>query len=140
MNNRKLPTHLRVTCALILQQGRVLCTQRSSKMSLPLKWEFPGGKIEKEESPETCIIREIKEELNLEIEITGQGPTIKSPYKDGVLELTPFICREIAGPLHVNEHAAICWASLSEMENLDWARADIAILKWWQKHYHKFLD
>ncbi len=58
---------LNVTCAIILFQNKILVTQRSESMKLPLKWEFPGGKLEPGESEEACIIREIKEELNLNI-------------------------------------------------------------------------
>ena len=61
---------IEVTCALIVDdQNRLFAAQRSSKMSLPLKWEFPGGKVESGESFESCLLREIKEELNVEIEI-----------------------------------------------------------------------
>ncbi len=58
-----------VTCAIILRDGKILATQRSEKMNLPLKWEFPGGKIEQNETPGNCLQREIREELNLEIEL-----------------------------------------------------------------------
>jgi 8-oxo-dGTP diphosphatase len=61
---------IRVTCAIIEFAGKVLVVQRSKKMNLPLKWEFPGGKIEEGELEEECIVREIKEELNLDIEIS----------------------------------------------------------------------
>ncbi|WP_251795780.1 MULTISPECIES: NUDIX domain-containing protein [unclassified Arenibacter] len=58
-----------VTCAIIESENQVLVVQRSENMKLPLKWEFPGGKIEKGESEQDCLIREIREELNIEIEL-----------------------------------------------------------------------
>ncbi|HQV78127.1 MAG TPA: NUDIX domain-containing protein [Chitinophagales bacterium] len=58
-----------VYCALIIKDDRILITQRSEKMKLPLKWEFPGGKLENNEKAETAIIREIKEELLMNIEV-----------------------------------------------------------------------
>jgi len=58
-----------VCCALIIKDDRILITQRSEKMKLPLKWEFPGGKLENNEKAETAIIREIKEELLMNIEV-----------------------------------------------------------------------
>ncbi len=57
---------LQVTCAIIEKNGKILCAQRSEKMNLPLKWEFPGGKIEENESLEACLKREIREELEIE--------------------------------------------------------------------------
>lgn len=60
---------LKVTCAIIIVKDKILVTQRSEKMKLPLKWEFPGGKIEGNESEIDCVKREIKEEINIEIEI-----------------------------------------------------------------------
>ena len=59
--------HLRVACAIIERDGRVLAAQRSAAMTLPLKWEFPGGKIEAGESPEECLIRELMEELGVTV-------------------------------------------------------------------------
>ena len=61
--------HLHVACALIERSGKVLATQRSAAMSLPLKWEFPGGKIKDGERPEECLERELHEELGIEIAI-----------------------------------------------------------------------
>ncbi|TNF39155.1 MAG: NUDIX domain-containing protein, partial [Cytophagales bacterium] len=58
-----------VTCALIFSEGKVLATRRSQTMDLPGKWEFPGGKVEEDESTEECLKREIQEELSIEIEI-----------------------------------------------------------------------
>src|SRR5690606_32312905 len=58
---------LQVACAVIMKENRILCAQRSERMRHPLKWEFPGGKVEKDERLDLCIIREVKEELNLDI-------------------------------------------------------------------------
>jgi 8-oxo-dGTP diphosphatase len=60
---------INVTCAIIIFGNKILAAQRSEKMKLPLKWEFPGGKVEENENNEECIVREIKEEINVEIEI-----------------------------------------------------------------------
>jgi 8-oxo-dGTP diphosphatase len=61
--------HIHVTCAIIEKDGKVLSTQRSESMSMPLKWEFPGGKIKAGESPSECLHRELQEELGVEVEI-----------------------------------------------------------------------
>ena len=66
------PIH--VVCAVIEQNGLILCAQRFESMALPLKWEFPGGKIEPGEAEEHALIREIQEELNVDIEILERLP------------------------------------------------------------------
>ena len=93
-----------VACAIILKDDKILVTQRSEKMSLPLKWEFPGGKIENDETAENCILREIKEELNIEIEIIGKLETKTFDYSNFSINLIPFISNYICGDLILTEH------------------------------------
>lgn len=91
---------LQVTCALILRESRLLCAQRSEAMSLPLKWEFPGGKLEPGELARECIVREIEEELNLQIQVLDRAPSIIHHYdRTKELELIPFVCDWIGGAL-----------------------------------------
>ncbi|SHN25767.1 (deoxy)nucleoside triphosphate pyrophosphohydrolase [Mucilaginibacter sp. OK098] len=126
-----------VTCALIIDDKRqLLATQRSSIMSLPLKWELPGGKMEPYEKPEQCLIREIKEELNIEIEITKSlAPNIHD-YPFISIKLIPFICKCVSGEIELREHADFKWLNTSELLDLDWADADIPILN----NYLKYLN
>lgn len=126
-----------VTCALIIDnQNRLFAAQRSSKMSLPLKWEFPGGKIELNESSEECLIREIKEELNIDIKIVENLPSNIHAYPSIVIQLIPFICRQIDGIITLKEHINFKWLSTNELLDLDWAEADIPILY----HYLNFFN
>jgi 8-oxo-dGTP diphosphatase len=126
-----------VTCALIVDsQNRLFTAQRSSKMSLPLKWEFPGGKVESNESSEECLIREIKEELNIDIEIVKNLPSNIHAYPSIVIQLIPFICRQINGVITLKEHINYKWLSTNELLDLDWAEADIPILY----HYLNFFN
>jgi 8-oxo-dGTP diphosphatase len=120
---------LYVTCAIIENEGLVLVVQRSSSMSLPLKWEFPGGKIEKDETEEACIIREIKEELNLEIELSKRLSPSMFDYPNFSIELIPFLARQIGGQIMLNEHSDYKYLEKRELLNLDWAEADIPIVK-----------
>ena len=118
-----------VTCAIIEKEGKVLCAQRSEQMSHPLKWEFPGGKLEAGETLAACLKREIKEELGLDIAIQEQLPPSQhtySPTKE--ICLHPFICTVQAGTIYLKEHKQISWLTLPELKVLDWAEADIPIL------------
>lgn len=125
---------LQVTCAIIIDGSRVLCTQRGPTMSLAGEWEFPGGKIEPGETAAACIVREIEEELNLRIEIVVDGPSVFHPLAKGeMLELIPFVCRCSGGRLLLREHAAARWCTIEEMATLGWAQADEGILAWWRE-------
>jgi 8-oxo-dGTP diphosphatase len=119
-----------VSCAIIKNEfGDVLVTQRSITMSLPLKWEFPGGKIEANETAEDCLIREIKEELNLNISIITSIEPSEYHYSTFSIRLIPFICLITSGEIKLTEHAVYCWLPTKELLNLDWAEADLPVLK-----------
>lgn len=119
-----------VTCAIIVDKdNRVLVTQRSQSMSLPLKWEFPGGKIEPNESAEECLIREIKEELGIDIEIQKRLKPNSHTYPTITINLIPFICKVIGGKINLAEHAACKWLKPNGLLALDWADADVPIVK-----------
>lgn len=121
--------NIAVACAIIMINGKVLVVQRSEKMILPLKWEFPGGKIEKDETEEECIIREIKEELNLEIEISKRLSSSLFDYPNFSIALIPFLARQTGGQIMLNEHSDYKYLENDELLNLDWAEADIPIVK-----------
>ena len=121
-------THLHVTCAIIEHGGRVLAAQRSTSMSLPLKWEFPGGKIQAGESPQECLQREISEELGTILAITSSLRPATHSYPSVTVTLYPFVCRVIGGELTRHEHAALVWLPPAELPSLDWAAADLPVL------------
>ena len=118
-----------VTCAIIENENRVLVVQRSKKMKLPLKWEFPGGKIEAGESEQECLKREIKEELNIEIQIIKKLTPSSYHYPEISIELIPFIAKQTGGELKLNEHSDYKYCERKELLNLDWAEADVPIVK-----------
>jgi len=120
---------IRVACAIIENENGVLVVQRSSKMMLPLKWEFPGGKIEKHENEEECIIREIHEELHLDIKVLRKLNSTLYDYPNFSLELIPFIAMRIGGQIILSEHNDYHYFKKEELLNLDWAEADIPIVK-----------
>ncbi|WP_134088502.1 (deoxy)nucleoside triphosphate pyrophosphohydrolase [Olivibacter sp. XZL3] len=120
---------LHVTCAIIIKNNQVLICQRSEKMRLPLKWEFPGGKVESGESLAHCIVREIKEELLIDIRVLEAYTPVTHSYPDGTLTLYPFVCLFIGGDLRPTEHAQAIWVAIDDLLQYDWADADIPIVK-----------
>jgi 8-oxo-dGTP diphosphatase len=121
---------INVSCAIIVNDnGEVLVTQRSSSMKLPLKWEFPGGKVEHNETSEECLIREIKEELNLDINIKSSLEPVEHHYQEFSIRLIPFICKIKSGEIKLTEHDDYLWLERNELLDLDWAEADIDVVK-----------
>ena len=122
---------IEVVCALILRNGCVLCAQRRERMALPLKWEFPGGKLEPNELPEAALQREILEELGVDIEIESALQVSEYSY-DGVrtIRLIPFLASIIDdNEPKAHEHSEIRWVPNSELMQLDWAAADVPIVQ-----------
>ena len=128
------PGPVRVTCALIIEEGGVLVTQRSRQMPHPMKWEFPGGKVKEEETPEACIRREIREELSIEVSVKEELPTVKHQYGSGALELIPFICQHLEGVIELAEHHSYRWVPFEELDNLDWLEADVEVVRLLKSH------
>jgi 8-oxo-dGTP diphosphatase len=125
-----------VTCAIIIKNNKILVTQRSETMLLPLKWEFPGGKVEEGEPHEDSLIREIKEELGLDIQIMKDLPSNTHQYAANlVVKLIPFICQIVGGTLELAEHKQALWLKKDQLRNLDWAEADIPIVEDYIKNY-----
>jgi 8-oxo-dGTP diphosphatase len=119
---------IHVSCAIIQQGDLTLAVQRGALMSLPLKWEFPGGKIERGESPNECLRRELLEELELYILVGDQLNPVTHAYATFILTLYPFICVIESGEITLHEHAAFVWLSPSRLPTLDWADADRPVL------------
>ncbi len=120
--------HIHVTCAIIEKDGKVLSTQRSEHMSLPLKWEFPGGKIHDGESPQDCLKRELREELELEVAVDRQLSPVTHQYPSFKITLYPFVCRITSGEIKLHEHKAFTWLPQEKLRELDWAEADMPVL------------
>jgi 8-oxo-dGTP diphosphatase len=118
-----------VVCAIIVHDNKILAVQRGPNMSLPLKWEFPGGKLEPNETEHDCIKREIKEELNIEIEVKNRLTPSYFEYPNIIIELIPYLAQYLSGEILLTEHNGYQFLSTSELNNLDWAEADLPILK-----------
>ena len=120
---------INVTCAIIYLNNKILVTPRSEMMKLPLKWEFPGGKLEDGESEIDCIKREIKEEINIDIEVLEKLSNSIFDYGDFKINLIPFISTYVTGEIILSEHKDYKLLDKTELLNLDWAEADLPILK-----------
>jgi 8-oxo-dGTP diphosphatase len=127
---------IRVACAIIEDAGKVLATQRNTNMSMPLKWEFPGGKLHIGESPEECLARELEEELGIGVTIRHPLPPVHHRYEDFFIELIPFVCTLREGTIVLFEHRALAWLSPHELSDLDWPEADIPVIA----SYRAFLE
>ena len=118
-----------VTCAIILKNDTLLACQRGAKSEHPYEWEFPGGKIEDSETPEECIIREIWEELRVEIEIVKPLVPIQFDYPERSIMLIPFLCRIKEGNPTPVEHHTIRWQRINKFFDLIWSEADKRVLR-----------
>jgi mutator protein MutT len=115
-----------VVCAVIEREGHVLIAQRPPDKLLPLKWEFPGGKVEPGEDPAAAIIREIREELGCTVVPTRALPPFTHDYKTVVIEMIPFLCALAPGSPepHPHEHVALAWVPPAGLRTYDLAAAD----------------
>lgn len=117
-----------VTCAIIRNEdNKVLVVQRGEATDHPFKWEFPGGKLKKGETEEECIIREINEELSIDIVICGRVPEVMHDYGNKQIKLIPFICDTLDELPFLSEHIAYKWIEPKELRSIDFSEADIDV-------------
>jgi len=117
-----------VVVAAIIQDelGNFLCAKRGEWKSLPGKWEFPGGKAKTEESLEIAIVREIAEELNVDVSVVREFH--RNRYEE--IELVSFVCKLLGDkPKQSTDHSELRWVSEGALSELDWAEADKEIVK-----------
>ena len=115
---------LEVTCALIIKNGKVLITQNDAGSDHPYQWEFPGGKTKKGESHEQCILREIKEELELNISILQALHAVEHDYGIKEIRLIPFVCVIKSGKIQLNHHIKMAWITMDQLQGIDFPEAD----------------
>ena len=120
---------INVTCAIILKDEKILVAQRNEKMNLPLKWEFPGGKLELNENEIDCIKREISEEININIHVLKKLSNNIHDYGTFKINLIPFLAHYLSGEIKLTEHKDYRLLKKSELLNLDWAEADLPIVE-----------
>ena len=119
---------IRVVAAIIIDNKKVFATQRGYG-EFKDGWEFPGGKIEPGESPEDAIVREIKEELDAEVEVIELLDTVEYDYPKFHLSMDCFICKVKSGDLVLKEHEAAAWLTKNILYSVDWLPADRGLIK-----------
>ena len=119
---------IRVVAAIIIEKEKVFATQRGYG-EFKDGWEFPGGKIELGETPETAIVREIKEELDTEIQVVKLLDTVEYDYPQFHLSMDCFICKIKSGDLVLKEHEAAKWLTKENLDSVDWLPADLSLIE-----------
>ena len=127
---------IEVCCAIVVNETKMLAVQRGPQSSHPWLWEFPGGKVQQDETPEQCIIREIEEELAVQIEVLYKLLPVEFVYPQKHISLIPFVCRIVTGEITLNEHIAQKWFNLNEWQTIDWLGADRELILKNQKRLH----
>ena len=116
---------IEVCCAIILKGSEILAVQRGPNSSHSWKWEFPGGKVNADETAEQCIVREIEEELTISIHVVKRLLSVEFEYdQTRHICLTPFVCTILLGEINMTEHVSQRWLAMDEWESLDWLSAD----------------
>lgn len=118
---------IRVSAAIIIDGEKVFATQRGHG-EFKGGWEFPGGKIEAGETAEEAIVREIREELDTEIEILQLLDTVEYDYPAFHLSMDCFTCRIVSGDLVLKEHEAAKWLTKDTLDSVDWLPADQGLI------------
>lgn len=114
---------IRVVAAIIIDNHKVFATQRGYG-EFKDGWEFPGGKIEADEKQEEALVREIKEELDTEVEVMELLDTVEYDYPNFHLSMDCFICKVKSGDLILKEHQAAAWLTKENLYSVEWLPAD----------------
>ena len=118
-----------VTAAIIIDKNKILIAQRGANEKLAGKWEFPGGKIELGETPQECLKREIKEELEVDIAVGNYlGESIYT-YPNGEIKLIAYFATILDGDIKLLVHDKVEWITISQIDKYDFAPADIPFIE-----------
>ena len=118
---------VRVVAAIIIRDGKVFATQRGYGQWQGW-WEFPGGKIEAGECPQEALVREIREELDAEIEVGELIETVEWDYSAFHLTMHCFVCSLVSQSMHLNEHEASAWLTRETLHSVKWLPADEGLI------------
>jgi 8-oxo-dGTP diphosphatase len=113
-----------VTAAILIENGRVLIARRRPDASQAGLWEFPGGKVRPEETPEQCLKREIQEELNVRVAVGDFFGESVYAYEDKIIRLLAYRVRAEGGTMAANDHAELAWVALEDLGRYRFSPAD----------------
>lgn len=119
---------VRVVAAIIIHEDKIFATQRGYG-EFKDGWEFPGGKIEPGETPQEALVREIKEELDIDIEVKNFLETVEYDYPEFHLSMECFFCTIRSGELILKEHEAAKWLTAETLESVEWLPADRGLIE-----------
>jgi len=120
----------RVVAGLIVKDGKLLVCQRTRHQTMPLKWEFPGGKIEEREQPRDALRRELEEELGILATIGDEVVRIQHEYPNGgMVELRFFVVRDYKREIENRIFKAIQWADPKDLPKFDFLEADLTLVR-----------
>lgn len=115
---------IEVACALLIDKNKILITQNGETSDHAFQWEFPGGKIKAEETAEEGMIREIREELELDVEVIDSLVPLEYDYGLKKVKLLPFVCKITSGDMRLNAHVDHKWVRFEELNTVDFSEAD----------------
>ena len=123
--------NISVVAGIITYNKKILCVQRgiNKYKYISEKFEFPGGKIEKNETEENALRREILEELSMIIDVDKFFMAVNHEYPDFFLNMKVYLCSSKSNKLFLSEHLSYQWLNVNKIKNLDWAEADIPVVK-----------
>lgn len=120
---------LEITAGIIVKNNKVLIGQRKFHDKFGGKWEFPGGKLENSEMPEDCIIRELKEELNINVIKFEHFISYVQDFSSYKMIIHAFLITEYAGDFQISDHEKIIWTNIEDLYSYDLLEADKEIVK-----------
>lgn len=115
---------VKVVAGAIIKDKLVFSAQRGNKGETKFKWEFPGGKLEIDETPEQALARELQEELSIEVKVCEFLTRVIDEYETQILYIDTYRCELISGTPVLNEHINMCWSNKDELCKLDFSKAD----------------
>lgn len=120
---------IKVTAGVITDSDKVLITRRAPKENFAGGWEFPGGKIEVNETPQECLVRELKEELNIDVSIGNFCDEVTHDYGTININLIAFYCTIVKGDISISVHDKYKWIKINDLLKYDLLPADVPIAK-----------